>query len=308
MQERIFEQSRKHVFGRERRADRHHAAAERFREAEDVGRDAPLFAREHRARAAHARLHFVEDQERAELVAERADGGEILVVRNDHAALALDRLEQHGADVLARRAARGHRVDERENIVERHVFEAGQERAERHAERGLTARGERTVTLAVKAARRDDDRRFRVIVGAREFERGFDRLRSAVAEERVLQIARRQHGERFREHGAQWIEQILTVQRLALELRAHRIDDLRMAVTDVEDSEAAEAVDVFAAVDVREYVAAIGPLDGSVERALRAGLAIFEKSGVHVIAKTFDGFANDPIGLRAIDRGGLDEV
>jgi hypothetical protein len=95
---------------------------------------------------------------------------------------------------------------------------------------------------------------------------------------------------------------------LALELRAHRIDDLRMAVTDVEDSEAAEAIDVFAAVDVREHVAAIGPLDRSVERAFRAGLAIFEKSGIDVIAKPFDGFADDPIGLRAIDRRGVDEV
>jgi hypothetical protein len=95
---------------------------------------------------------------------------------------------------------------------------------------------------------------------------------------------------------------------LAVELRADRVDDLRMAVTDVEDSEAAEAIDVFAAVDVREHVAAIGPLDGSVERALRAGLAIFEKSGIDVIAETFDGFADDPIGLRAIDRGRIDEV
>ena len=98
------------------------------------------------------------------------------------------------------------------------------------------------------------------------------------------------------------------MQRLAIELRANRIDDLRMAVTDVEDAEAAEAIDIFAAVDVREDVAAIGPLDGSVERALRAGLAIFEESGIDVVAKTFDGFADDPIGLRAIDRGRVDEV
>jgi hypothetical protein len=48
--------------------------------------------------------------------------------------------------------------------------------------------------------------------------------------------------------------------------------------------------------------------DGCVERALRAGLAIFEESGIHVIAKTLDGFADDPIGLRAIDRRGVNEV
>jgi len=68
-------------------------------------------------------------------------------------------------------------------------------------------------------------------------------------------------------------------------VRANRIDDLRMPVTDVEDAEAAEAIDIFAAVDVREDVAAIGPLDGSVERALRAGLAIFEESGIDVSRK-----------------------
>ena len=50
-----------------------------------------------------------------------------------------------------------------------------------------------------------------------------------------------------------------------------------MAVTDVEDAEAAEAIDVFATVDVREDVPAIGPLDGGIERAFRAGLAIFEE-------------------------------
>ena len=98
------------------------------------------------------------------------------------------------------------------------------------------------------------------------------------------------------------------MQRLAIELRANRIDDLRMPVTDVEDAEAAEAIDIFAAVDVREDVAAVGPLDGRIERALRTGLAVLEKSGVDVIAKPVDGFADDPIGLRAIDRRGVNEV
>jgi hypothetical protein len=81
-----------------------------------------------------------------------------------------------------------------------------------------------------------------------------------------------------------------------------------MAVPDVEDPEAAETVDVPAAVDVGERIAGIRPLDGGVERPLRTGLAVFEEPGIDVIAKAVDGFADDPIGIRTIDRGLMDEV
>jgi len=52
----------------------------------------------------------------------------------------------------------------------------------------------------------------------------------------------------------------------------------------------------------------IGKLDGGIERAFGARLAIFEKTGVDVVAKTVDGFAYDPGGLRPIDRRGVNEV
>ncbi len=81
-----------------------------------------------------------------------------------------------------------------------------------------------------------------------------------------------------------------------------------MTVTDVEDAETAETIDVLATVDVGEDVAAIGPLDRGVERAFGSRFAVFEKAGVDVIAKAVDGFADDPIGLRAIDRGSVNEV
>jgi hypothetical protein len=80
-----------------------------------------------------------------------------------------------------------------------------------------------------------------------------------------------------------------------------------VAVPDVEDPEAAETIDVLAAVDVGEDVARIRPFDRRVERALGAGLAVLEETGVDVIAKAVDGFADDPIGLLAIDRLGVDE-
>ena len=96
------------------------------------------------------------------------------------------------------------------------------------------------------------------------------------------------------------------MQRLALELRAHGADDFGMPMSDVEYAEAAETVDVFAAVDVRKNVAGIRPLDRRVERAARARFAVFEKTGVDVIAESVDGLADDPIRLRAIDRRGVD--
>jgi hypothetical protein len=81
-----------------------------------------------------------------------------------------------------------------------------------------------------------------------------------------------------------------------------------MAMSDVEDAESTQTVDVFAAVHVGEDVAGIAPLDRCVERSLRTGFAIFEKTGVDVVAKTVDGFADDPIRLRAIDRRGVNDV
>ena len=80
-----------------------------------------------------------------------------------------------------------------------------------------------------------------------------------------------------------------------------------MPVTDVENPETAEAIDILATVDVGEDVAAIGPLDRGVERALRARFAVREKTRVDVVAKAVDGLADDPIRLRAIDRLGMDE-
>ena len=81
-----------------------------------------------------------------------------------------------------------------------------------------------------------------------------------------------------------------------------------MTVPDVEDTESTKTIDVLATVHIGERITRIGPLDGSVERALSARFSISEKTRVDVIAKAFNGFADDPIRLRAIDRLGMDEV
>jgi len=97
------------------------------------------------------------------------------------------------------------------------------------------------------------------------------------------------------------------VQRLALQLRVHRSHDFGVPVSNVEDAEAAQAIDVLAAVDVGENVSGVGPLDRRIERALCAALAVFEETGIDVIAETVDGFLDDPSRLGAVDRPAVDD-
>jgi hypothetical protein len=80
-------------------------------------------------------------------------------------------------------------------------------------------------------------------------------------------------------------------------------------MSDIEDAEAAQEVDVFAAAQVAERVAAgVSPLDGGVGRAVRGGLAVFEEAGIHVIPKGVDRLARYPSGLGRFDRGARDHV
>ena len=79
--------------GAEERADRE-TAAERLGERHDVGVNAGALIGKQLARAAHAALHLVEDQQHAVLVAQRAQRFEECIGRNADAAFALDRLDQ----------------------------------------------------------------------------------------------------------------------------------------------------------------------------------------------------------------------
>ena len=156
------------------------------------------------------------------------------------------------------------------------MLDVRQHRAERAAEFAFGARRKRAVALAVKAFGCRDDRLLRAVVRARELERGFDGFGAAVAKERVFEVTRREHRERFGEHRAQRIEQILAVQRLPVELSLDGAYDFGMAVTDVENPESAQAVDVLSAVDVAVAVRSrVGPLDdrgGAVRRASLCGI------------------------------------
>ncbi len=78
--------------GRKTGADRE-AAAERFRQRHDVGRNAAALIAEQFAGAAEAGLHFVEHQHQAVLVAQLAQRTQEFPRHDAHAAFALDRLD-----------------------------------------------------------------------------------------------------------------------------------------------------------------------------------------------------------------------
>lgn len=85
------------------------------------------------------------------------------------------------------------------------------------------------------------------------------------------------------------------MQRLPVELRLDGGDDFRMAMTHVENAETAEAVDVFAALDVSVTVGAgITPFNDGAGAVYLRCFPVFQKSGVDVIAKVFNCFARDP--------------
>ena len=80
---------------RDQRAERN-AAAEPFGEHHDVRRDARVLESEELAGAADPGLDLVEDQQDAVLGRQSAQAAQELVRRDEHAGLALDRLQHHG--------------------------------------------------------------------------------------------------------------------------------------------------------------------------------------------------------------------
>ena len=73
------------------------------------------------------------------------------------------------------------------------------------------------------------------------------------------------------------------MQRLPVELRLYGGDDFRMAMAHVENAEPAEAVDVFAALDVAVTVrTGVAPFDDGAGAVDLRGLPVFQKAGVDV--------------------------
>src|SRR5207247_3017143 len=82
-------------------AQRHYPAAQRLAEAKNVGHDVPVLTGENPPSAAHAGLHFVENQKNLVLIAQRPDARQIVVGRYDGTGFALNGFQNDRGDVFA---------------------------------------------------------------------------------------------------------------------------------------------------------------------------------------------------------------
>jgi hypothetical protein len=156
-------------------ADRQ-APAEPLGQGHHVRPHGRVLPRPHRAGAAHAALHLVEDQQRPGAVAGLARGGQHLVAQRVNPALALHRLEQH------RRGGVADRGVERGRIVARHHREAGHERRERRLLGLLRGGRQRAVGAPVEGVL-DHHHPAAPVVLAGQLDRALVGLRARVAEE-----------------------------------------------------------------------------------------------------------------------------
>ena len=134
MQERVVEQDGKHLFSSDGCANRHHAAAEGFCQTQDVRLYVLMLAGEHLARAPHTGLHFIEDHQCVELIAQLTHGGEIARRRQNDATFTLNRLKDHCSNIItgffALAKGRAHGFD----IAKRYMTKPWQQWHKRFAE------------------------------------------------------------------------------------------------------------------------------------------------------------------------------
>ena len=90
-----------HQIGAAHAGGKRKAAGQRLAETDQIGNDAAVFAREPFSSAAKAGLNFVENHQRAGLVAQFSQERQKFLRRNIAAAACLDWLDQNRADALA---------------------------------------------------------------------------------------------------------------------------------------------------------------------------------------------------------------
>lgn len=247
-------------------ADRH-AAAERFRHGDDVRLDAVVHEAHDLARAAPARLYFVDEEEQAVLIAELPQADHEFLRRGMDAALALYRLEHDGDRVLVAG------VLERLEVVVRCVGEAVRHRAE--ADLAGVARLARRTHGAERAAveahlRRDDVVLVRTVVldavFARHLDHGLVGLGACALEEDLVHadgLADLLGEQRLRDR-VRVVERLHDVRALIL----HCLDDFFVAVAGAVDGDACVEVEVRRAVLV-VHVLVFRRLGEEVETLIR---------------------------------------
>ena len=224
----------------QQRADRE-ASGEPLGDGDGVGLHTCELGAEPRAAAADAGLHLVVEQQRAVAIAELARELEPGGVDRPDAALALDRLDQHGAGAGADRRR------ERGEVVARDVLEARGHGLERLALGCRPAGGERRQRAPVEGALDAHD----LVLGraaarppgaARELDGGLDRLGARVAEERAVVAGQRAQALGERDRGLA-VEEVRDVPEHG-SLRGQRLRCGRVAVPERADGEAGDEVEV----------------------------------------------------------------
>lgn len=243
------------------------AVAERLGHCHDVRRHAEVLDGKQLARAREARLDLVDDEQRAMRRKDLLDALEVALRRHDDARIALDRLRDERARMTGRRGlddvldhVRAGEVTRLAILAERAAVTV-RIRCEVDAAYRLRVRAPHLdaryahaeLRAAVQAIAQGDDLAAARVDGG-EQQRALRRLRARRAEERFLQLARRDLRELLRE-----VHEILrqvdvadVLQRADLLLDLLR--DLRVAVAAVHDRHPREAVEVLAPLTVVEVL------------------------------------------------------
>ena len=265
-----------------------------------------MLHREHLARAAHARLHLVRDEQHPEAGADLAQPRPVVVRGHDGPRFALHGLHHHGRDLVAHRLRLLQLLLHRVGAAEGHEEHVLQHGLEGLAVLALAHEGERAVALAVEAADAGDEAAL-ARVEAGQLHGAFDGVGAVADEEAVLQVAGGQLAQELGQGAPQGIEQLLGRQGHALELRLHRPHDLRVVDARGVDPVAAQAVDVLPARDVLEVAALAAPLDGGELSALGHGLSVLEVTAVVVGAEVLEGVRDDLAPLVVVELVGVDD-
>ena len=238
-------EARRDVGARDHRSDRK-PAAERLGQRYDIGLDPHVLKGKEAAGAAHPGLHFVEDEQNPLAIAEVADALEVIGLRNDHPALALDRLDHHRDGLIAKRTI------QRGQVVEWREPEAGHERLKALVVFLLAGCAQRRQRAAVKRTEcgHDLEPAAAVLVApsARELDRRLVGLGAGIAEERaaVAEPVCKPLGQSRHRLGVEHVRDVSELLGLFLD-RAH---DAGMTMPEARHGKSAEEIQVAISIRV----------------------------------------------------------